>query len=200
MRLWAAYALTELALSFVPGPAVLLVASQGTMSGTRRGAFAALSVVVGNSVYFAVSALGLGSILIASAAAFDVLRWIGVAYLVFLGLRLATKRGAKSFPDDEPVRGRPFVRGIVTQLANPKALVFFTIVLPPFVTPRRGAAAQFALLGATSVVIELPVLVLYGWLASRMRGLLAGRTKWRDRVAGTLIVGTGARLAFLRGL
>jgi len=195
MKLWAAYALTELALSFVPGPAVLFVASQGTLGGARRGTSAALGVVTGNSVYFALSALGLGSLLVASVRVFEVLRLIGVGYLVFLGLRLLFRRNAGARTEREPARGNSFARGLLTQLANPKALIFFTVVLPPFVSLGRGATTQFLVLGVTSALVEFPVLTLYAWIAGRMRHVMSTRTGWRDRIAGSLLVGTGARLA-----
>jgi threonine/homoserine/homoserine lactone efflux protein len=201
IQLWAAYALTELTLSLMPGPAVLFVASQGTQSGARGGMVAALGVVVGNSVYFGLSALGLGSLLLASATVFGVLRWVGVAYLVLLGARLILRKESMTPAADAPPTGSAFARGMVTQLANPKALVFFTAVLPPFVTPGRGAAMQFAILGTTSIVVEYPVLVLYAWVAGRVRCVVSRRmTRWRDRFAGALLVSTGARLALSRPL
>ena len=163
---------------------------------------AALGVVVGNSVYFGLSALGLGSLLAASATVFGVLRWLGVAYLVFLGSRLIfRKQSTTQSANEQPPKGSAFVRGVVTQLANPKALVYFTVVLPPFVQPGRGAAMQFAILGATSIVVEYPVLVAYAWVASRVRRVMSRRTtRWRDRFAGALLVGTGARLALSRSV
>lgn len=200
IRVWAAYALTEFLLSLVPGPAVLFVASQGTQNGARHGALGAAGVVAGNSAYFALSALGLGAVLLASASVFNVMRFIGVAYLAFLGVRLIfAKQGTAC--DTRAPSGNAFVRGAITQLANPKAILFFTVVLPPFVSPGHGAALQFAVLGVTSIVVEFPVLVVYAWLGSRLRHLVTGRHAWwRDRAAGALLVGTGARLAFLRAV
>jgi len=200
MRLYLAYALTELALSFVPGPAVFFVASQGTLGGARRGTLGALGIVVGNSVYFALSALGLGSLIVASSTAFGVLRWVGVAYLTLIGLRLVLRRNTLTPDPKQPPSGNAFVRGVVTQLANPKALIYFTVVLPPFVSSSRGTMLQFVVLGVTSALIEFPVLTFYGWIAGRMRTAIGRRPRGRDRIAGALLIGTGARLALVRSL
>jgi homoserine/homoserine lactone efflux protein len=95
---------------------------------------------------------------------------------------------------------RLFRQGLLTQLANPKAIVYFTALLPQFIDPESGLALQLVVLGATSVLIEFPILVGYGVLAHHGGHLLRhGRAaRWIDRLAGTLLIGAGIRLAFVR--
>jgi threonine/homoserine/homoserine lactone efflux protein len=192
------FALMELVLCLTPGPAVLLVISQAMRRGFRASFRGALGILAGNSLYFALSAVGLGALLLASARVFDALRWFGAAYLVLIGLKMI-------FTRKEPETGAPqteersFVQGLVTQLANPKAVVFFTALLPQFVDPKAGALPfQFLILGVISIFIELPVLCAYGFLADRGRELYGRHGKWVERAAGGFLVAAGLKLAATR--
>src|SRR5215207_7464553 len=186
------FAATEFVLSLTPGPAVMVVVSQGMRHGFAASARGAAGILAGNAIYFALSALGLGALLLASATLFAVLKWAGVAYLVFVGLKMLLSKGAA---EDEGGGAQPpapkrslrlFSQGLLTQLSNPKALVFFTALLPQFVSPEGGVFEQFLLLGVVSVTVECPVLLAYGWLAERGQRLLPkGRlSTLPDRIAG----------------
>lgn len=192
------FAAMELVLCLTPGPAVLLVISQAMRRGFRASLRGALGILAGNSLYFALSAVGLGALLIASARVFEVLRWLGAAYLVLLGLKMifARKQPAADAPATEE---RSFMQGLVTQLANPKAIVFFTALLPQFVDPKAGRLPlQLLILGAISIVIELPVLAAYGFLADRGRELYGRHGRWVERIAGGFLVAAGVKLAATR--
>jgi homoserine/homoserine lactone efflux protein len=185
----------ELVLCLTPGPAVLLVISQAMRRGFRASLRGALGILAGNSLYFALSAVGLGALLIASSRVFEVLRWLGAAYLVLMGLRMLFARKEAEAPQTE---ARSFVQGLVTQLANPKAIVFFTALLPQFVDPKAGRLPlQFLLLGAISVVIELPVLAAYGFLADRGRELYGRHGRWVERLAGGFLLAAGVKLGWV---
>ena len=94
---------------------------------------------------------------------------------------------------------RSFAQGLLTQLANPKAIVFFTALLPQFIDPRAGRLAlQFTILGAISISIELPVLIMYGWLADRGRALYGRHGRSLERIAGGFLVAAGLKLAATR--
>jgi len=199
----AAFALTELVLSLTPGPAVLLVVSQAVTSGFRASARGALGIITGNAIYFALSALGLGALLVASETLFNIIRLVGAAYLGWLGIRLLLTRPDSltrldTVPIPQPSRDRRcFSQGLLTQITNPKALLFFTALLPQFVDTTEGAlAVQFVALAVVSICVELPVLLAYGWLAERGRQHVSSR--WAtlgERAAGTLLIGTGLNLA-----
>jgi len=201
---WLLFALTEAVLCSSPGPAVLLVLSQGLARGTRASIFSNLGVLAGNTFYFALSATGLGAVLLASYEVFSAIRWLGAAYLIWLGL--AAFRGRSAVLSVTPAagaperRGRMFLNGAMLQVSNPKALVFFTALLPQFIDPRGPVLVQVAILAVTSVVIEFFVLLAYGALAGR---LIALTTRPRaatlaNRVAGSMLIVAGVGTAAIR--
>jgi len=200
---WVVFALTEAALCLTPGPAVLLVLSQGLARGTGASVWSNLGILAGNACYFALSATGLGALLVTSYALFSFIRWIGAAYLVWLGLAAFFGKAAvllvTSAPDAPTSGRRPFIGGVVLQLANPKALVFFTALLPQFIARHDSLVIQVVILGVTSVVIEVFVLLAYGALAGRMT-TVAIQPRFRtlaNRVAGTMLITAGLSMARL---
>ena len=104
----------------------------------------------------------------------------------------------QSSPDSNP--RQLFVQGLTTQLANPKAIIFFTALVPQFIDPKENIAMQCLVLGVVSTGVELPVLIFYGWMAERGRTMLRDRryTRWVDRTAGAFLVGAGIKLALTR--
>jgi threonine/homoserine/homoserine lactone efflux protein len=203
-EIWLLFALTETVLCFTPGPAVLLVLSQGLARGTASSLWANLGILAGNTMYFILSASSLGALLVASYDLFALIRWGGAVYLVWLGV--TTFRGRSSVLSVAPPgatargRGRIFANGFVLQAANPKALVFFTALLPQFIDPGGDVVVQVAILALTSVVIEFMVLLGYGALAGRLT-VWASRPRLRvltNRVAGALLVTAGVGTAALR--
>jgi homoserine/homoserine lactone efflux protein len=187
----ALFALTEILVCLSPGPAVLLVISQGIRRGSRASLSGAFGILVGNIVYFILSAIGLGALVAASTGLFNVVKWAGAAYLVFLGVRsfLSSEGLQNQGPQDmqDPQRSRLFAQGLITQLANPKAILYFTALLPQFIDATRPMGAQYVVLGVTSILIELPVLAMYGWFAGRSTRWVqrAGYVRWMDRLAPT---------------
>jgi threonine/homoserine/homoserine lactone efflux protein len=201
---WALFALTEAALCLTPGPAVLLVVSQGLARGTRASICSNLGILAGNTVYFVLSATGLGAVLLASYELFSAVRWLGAAYLVWLGV--SAFRGRSAVFSAAPAAGAPrrpgrmLLDGVVLQVANPKALVFFTALLPQFIDPRGSLVVQVAILAATSVMIEFGVLLAYGAAAGRMTAL-AARPRLgtlANRVAGSMLITAGVGMAAIR--
>jgi homoserine/homoserine lactone efflux protein len=199
---WLAFTTMELVLCLTPGPAVLLVLSHATAFGARASLGSTLGILSGNSVYFCLSAAGLGAALLASAGLFEAIRWAGAGYLVLLGIRML-RRGATSPVHDRRAarRGRLslFAQGFLLQIANPKALVFFTALLPQFVAPSRDLVWQVAVLAVTSVLIELGVLVAYAVAAERGGRLLPPRF-WhlQGRLAGGLLFAAGVGVGAVR--
>jgi homoserine/homoserine lactone efflux protein len=194
LHLLIAYAVLEFWLCLTPGPAVLTVAGQGARHGWRMTAWGAAGICAANLVYFALSALGLGAFLAASPALFAVLRWGGIGYLAWSGVRLlAAKEGIGVAV--RQVEGRPralFMQAVSTQLGNPKAIIFFSSILAPFLDPHASwpIPAQLAVYALVTEVTEFPLLVLFAAAAARGSQLLpVGRAGlWQDRIAGASLV------------
>lgn len=202
--IWALFAVTETALCFTPGPAVLLVLSQGLARGTASSIWSSLGILAGNTMYFVLSGTGLGAALLASYELFSVIRWVGAAYLIWLGITafVGTSPVFSVYRShDAPVpRDRIFMNGFVLQASNPKALVFFTALLPQFIDPRASVLTQVTILAVTSVLIEFFVLRAYGALAGRLTEL-AKRPRFAglaNRIAGSMLIGAGIGMARLR--
>lgn len=199
---WLLFVVTEAVLCFTPGPAVIYVMSQGLSQGFRASFSANLGVVTGNTIYFTASALGLGALILTSQHLFLLVKWIGVAYLVWLGLRMIVAGGGalQRMRIEKGSMARAYKGGAVIQLANPKNLVFFMAILPPFIDPNGNVALQVLILGLTSQALEVVALVFYGAVASRAGGWLrqSPLAVWAERVAGTFLIGIGASLAFVR--
>jgi homoserine/homoserine lactone efflux protein len=191
---WLVFTLTETALCFTPGPAVLFVFAHGLRFGGPKSLWANAGILTGNAFYFIVSATGLGMLIHASHTAFQVVKFAGAAYLVVTGLRMifgkASALDART-SGATTVRGPVILgRGFVLQAANPKALIFFTALLPQFVTPNRPIAVQLLILGVTSIVLEFFVLAFYGYLAAQL-----SRLGQNPRFAKRLNVAAGSMLA-----
>ena len=188
----------ELPLCLTPGPAVLFVFAHGLRYGAAKSIWANLGILTGNAFYFALSATGLAALVKTSHDAFLVVKWIGAAYLVFIGLRMlwsgaGVPPASQGAPEARTTPAHIFRRGIVLQLANPKALVFFTAFLPQFVAPNEPIGPQMLILGLTSTVIEFFVLAGYGYFASRLAGARVVRhINW---ISGGMLVACGTGLA-----
>ncbi|MBW2242259.1 MAG: LysE family translocator [Deltaproteobacteria bacterium] len=196
---WLAFCATELLLCFTPGPAVLLVVSVSLARGAGGGLGAGLGILTANAFYFVLSALGIGAAIVASHELFQAIQWAGAAYLIYLGTRAIFFRRRSGAQREETAHsGRAFSRGFIVQSANPKSLVFFTALLPQFLDPERALGTQVAVLGVSSVVIEMLALGVYAFAASRARGFASGR--WVDRIqriGGGFLLAAGLRLAIV---
>ena len=192
------YVATEAALSFSPGPAVMLVIAYGLAQGARRSVWASLGILSANGAYFALSATSLGALLVASETFFQAIRWAGAAYLVYLGLAALFGQPSPITVSRSAARGGSpgaiYLSGLTLQLANPKTLVFFVAILPQFVDPRLPIGAQMVWLAAGSVIPELFILAGYGFAASRAARLAADPRFARiiDRAAGLLVLAAAA--------
>ncbi len=203
-QVWLAFAILETVLCFTPGPAVLLVLSQALSRGTAKTVWTILGILSANTAYFIVSATGLGATLAASNNIFFAIKWIGAAYLVWLGLNEIFGAHARLAiaPADAArgLAGPMFVRGFALQMSNPKALVFFTALVPQFLNPHAALVPQIAILAVTSMIIEFAVQIFYAALVGRFTHL-ATRPRFAavaNRVAGSLLIAAGIGMAALR--
>jgi homoserine/homoserine lactone efflux protein len=199
LHTWLNFAVVALVVSLIPGPAFIMVLSSSLGRGFKGGAYATTGIVIVDGVYFFLTAIGLGSLLATSFWTFTIIKWLGIAYLAYLGLR------SLLFPSDNLVSedGR-FASGrgalttaLTVQLANPKFLLFLAALLPQFVDTSRPLAPQFAVLGGTFMLSDASVYLLLATFASRVRGFLANRraTRITSRVCGAGMLGAAVRMA-----
>jgi homoserine/homoserine lactone efflux protein len=214
-KTWLLFLAMETALSLSPGPAVFYTVAQGVRGALRRTLPAAAGILTANGIYFALSATSLGAIIAASARFFTIAKWIGAAYLIFLGikaLRSANSMHSVAFVGDsaEKERGRRgvYLGALTLQLANPKALLFFLALLPQFIDPTISVVPQMLILAATSMVPEFCILTGYGWFAHRAAvhatarfGVTGNMNRLLARIEGIGLLGCATLvLKFNRGV
>jgi homoserine/homoserine lactone efflux protein len=193
-------ALTFLA-SITPGPAVLLVVAHGLKGGWLPSFKASLGVQAGNGIYLTLSAIGLGAILAASEALFQAVKWIGAAYLVYLGVRtIRNARASAPAGGREPMLARPFLQAAMAQLANPKSVLFFGALMPQFLQLDHPLLPQYVAFAVICFVVEMPVLASYGLIAARGHGFFSSPRSiaWRERLSGGALVAVGTAIAAVR--
>jgi threonine/homoserine/homoserine lactone efflux protein len=194
----------SLALTLVPGPAVLYIVARSVEGGRPAGLVSVLGIGAGGFVHVAFAALGLSALLVSSAVAFAVVKWLGVAYLIYLGIGRFLARDEETADvkvGDEPL-ARVFSQGVIVNVLNPKTALFFLAFLPQFVDPSRGAVtAQIALLGTTFVVIALFTDGLYALLSGtaadwlRRRNESPGFRRAGRYLSGSVYLALGAATA-----
>ena len=203
--MWAEFLATSLIVVLIPGTGVVYTVSSAISGGLRRGSFAAIGCTLGIVPHMLAAMLGLSGVMQAGAVAFEVVRWFGVAYLVFLGVSMARDRGAIQLDNDqgdanEPMR-RVIRRGILLNLFNPKLTVFFFAFLPQFLdTPPSLLDPRLVGLGGIFMAITLVVFIGYAYASSAVRDKLLGAPhvlRWVQRSLGALLVGFAVRLAFM---
>ena len=185
---FALFAGASLALLVVPGPAVLYIVTRSAEQGRRAGLASVAGVHVGTVVHVVAAAAGLSALLVSSATAFSVVKYVGAAYLVALGLRRLLGRrllvrgpkDGRGGPARLPSPARAFRQGVVVNVLNPKTALFFLAFLPPFLDPARGPLfGQVLVLGLTFILLGLVSDGTYALLAS----YAASRWRRRERVA-----------------
>lgn len=201
---WSTWGLTLLAaigLSVTPGPNSLLVMTHGALHGRRRTGFTIAGGALGFTLLIAGSIAGIGALLQASAQALTVLKWVGGAYLVWLGVQLWRAPALDLQAPAATGGGAPsmlFRQGLLTAASNPKGLLFYGAFLPQFIDASRPLPAQFLLLAATFVGVEIVVEALLAALAHRIRPALQRVGRGFNRACGGLFVGMGAALPLTR--
>ncbi|CAN7656660.1 LysE family translocator [Variovorax paradoxus] len=192
------------AINMAFGPNNLLSVTNGARHGVSPAVIAAGGRLAAFAIMIAIAGLGMGAVLVASELAFDVIKYIGAAYLVWIGLRLLRAPAPAAEAQAADAAAPPSMRALVRQeftvaAGNPKAILVFTAFFPQFVVP--GAyATSYLLLGTTFLLLEVVAIALYAMLGARMRRLANGSRamRWFNKVSGSMMVGFGLLLAFTR--
>ncbi len=200
LHLYAAFVAAVAILMLIPGPNVALIVANSIAHGARYGLLTVAGASAAMVVQLGLTALGMTTLLGALAQGFEILRWLGVAYLVFLGLsawRAPALDLTRARPERRAARAM-FLRGFLVSLTNPKTLLFYAAFLPQFVDASADGGRQLAILSVTFVALAL--LLDGGWalLAARLRGVLGVNGRLRNRLTGSLLIGAGLGLALAR--
>ena len=204
---YGSFLVFTVALVLVPGPDVAVTTRNTLAGGRTRGAWTAVGITSSNAVQGLAAAAGLGALVVRSQPLFEVIRWAGVGYLAYLGVQALRSAVAGRYPADELTAGTGTAQrlagwrqGFLSNITNPKVLVFYLAVLPQFLTPDSGVPT-LVLLALTHAVLGLLYLLLLVAGMHRARAVLGRRRVRRalDAVTGTVLLGFGVRLATERG-
>ncbi|WP_380184509.1 homoserine/homoserine lactone efflux protein [Kalamiella sp. sgz302252] len=199
---WLAYLLTTSILSLSPGSGAINTMSTGISHGYRGAAASICGLQVGLATHILLVGIGLGALFSQSILAFEALKWAGAAYLVWLGIQQWRSAGAidlqavtKAMP-----RRRLFKRAVLVNLTNPKSIVFLAALFPQFIIPHQPQAMQYVVLGVTTVVVDIIVMIGYATLAQRIAAWIKGpkQMKLLNRLFGGMFIAVGALLASAR--
>lgn len=195
------YIAIVLGFVFIPGPATLLTITRAAGSGTRVGIATGAGIAAGDLFHTSMAIVGISALIAASAALFGIVKYIGAAYLVFLGIRAMLEQTPATFPD----RGAPMAAGlafrqaILVEVLNPKTALFFFAFLPQFVRPKDGpVAVQLAIFGVLFVSLGLISTVVYAMSAARLGRFLRRHPRVlrrQGKVIGSVYCALGVRLA-----
>jgi homoserine/homoserine lactone efflux protein len=203
LSVWITYVLASIVLCVSPGPGVFSSISSGLHHGFRLGIWNAVGMQAASLIVVIVVSVGLGSLLLASETLFNAVKWLGVAYLVYLGI-VTWRAPARPFVDEAdgvPHTARDvFLRGFFVNITNPKGIIFFAAVLPQFIDIARPQAQQYAILAATTFTVDLAVMACYTALAAKVLRVMRdpAKLRWVNRVLGGAFIAAGAALASFR--
>ncbi len=205
LQTWIAYFVASWAIALSPGSGAVLSMSHGLAYGVKKTSATILGLQLGLAVILLVAGMGVGALLLASATAFLVVKVLGAGYLIWLGWSqwrapVAAQTDATLLPNaDLSVRQR-VTRGFITNVTNPKGIVFMVAVLPQFIDPQRPMGLQLLILLVTTVAVDLVVMHGYAWLASSLQAWMRGARArlLQNRVFGGVLMAMGASLLMVR--
>jgi threonine/homoserine/homoserine lactone efflux protein len=198
--LFLAFVAATVVLALFPGPNMALIVGNSVAYGTRWGLLTLCGTSAALAIQLAVVALGMGALLGAFGTWFAVLRWVGAAYLLVLGIRTWMAPPAALAPARLGPRGvrATVLRGLLVSLTNPKVLLFFGAFFPQFVSPHHALAPQLLLMSLTFLLTVSLLDALWATLAGRARGWIARRGRLLNRISGGMLAGAGVGLALVR--
>lgn len=199
---WFTYLLTTLILSLSPGSGAINTMSTAISHGYRGAAASITGLQLGLAIHIVLVGVGLGALFSRSLLAFEILKWAGAAYLIWLGIQQWRAAGAidlNAVAQSQP-RRRLFKRAVFVNLTNPKSIVFLAALFPQFIAPHQPQAMQYLILGVTTVVVDIVVMIGYATLATRIALWIKGprQMKALNRLFGSLFMLVGALLAAAR--
>lgn len=199
---WLTYLLTTSILSLSPGSGAINTMSTGISHGYRGAVASIAGLQLGLSIHIVLVGVGLGALVSQSLLAFEILKWCGAAYLIWLGICQWRSAGAidmNALASSMP-RRRLFKRAVLVNLTNPKSIVFLAALFPQFIVPHQPQLAQYLVLGVTTVVVDIVVMIGYATLAKRISSWIKAPKQMTllNRIFGSLFMMVGLLLATAR--
>ncbi len=200
--LWLAFVTTVLILMSTPGPSHILMLSNSLGVGFKKSLATALGDLTANAFQIFLASLGIVSLFHSFPNFFIGIKWLGVAYLTYLGVKLFRSQSLQHLDESKPTQGLRslFLQGLITSLVNPKAVLFFAALLPQFIDPTQPSAQQFFALGVTYILIDGCFLSFYGrtaeWISQNLNFRLERRL---GQITGVFVIGAACLLA-LKGM
>ncbi len=196
---WSVFLAAAVLLCLSPGANNLMALTNGLRYGVLASLVAVGGRIAAFTVMIAITAVGLGAVLAASELAFQVIKWAGVAYLIYLGVKALRRRGEASFDGEAAVKaqslGELARKEFLVAVGNPKAILIFTAIFPQFLVPGEPALPQFAVMGATFLVGEVFAALVYVVSGKCFAPLLRDRSSWVNRITGGLLLAAAGLLA-----
>lgn len=195
------YILIVAGFVFIPGPATVLTVARATTSGTKVGVATGLGIAVGDVIHTTLAVFGISAIILTSALLFSIIKYLGAAYLVYLGIRAILEKAPEDVETDvvHLTPENAFRQGILAEVLNPKTALFFLAFLPQFVKPENGAVfLQLATLGLILMFLGLVSTLFFAVTAGSVGGVLRQNptiVKWQGKLVGSIYCALGVRLA-----
>ena len=194
------FATTTAVVIFSPGPTAVLMASQGAGNGLRSTLFGVLGVTCATMIYFVLSATGIASLIVASHTLFQIIKWAGVGYLIYLGLGAILRKSHGLIVSGNVPRRSPkalFAHGFLIEFSNPRALLYFAAILPQFLDISQPVARQFLIMWVTACLLQWVIYGSYALLGARL--VHCGVKDWVinaiNKVAGGALIFAGIKMA-----
>lgn len=200
LDVYLAFVVAATVLIVIPGPSLMVVVSHAMGVGLRPSWFTIFGVAASHTVFFLITALGLSAFLLSFAHIFIWIKWIGVAYLIWMGIK-QWRAKPKPLEAKADETSKPwwslFFQGFAITMTNPKALVFYAMFFPPFLNPANPVVPQLLIMGVTFLLILLLTCFLYALVAAQTRSWFSkpNHIRWQNRITGSLLIGAGVLLA-----
>jgi Putative threonine efflux protein len=204
IQYFMAYTAILLVATITPGPSMLLAINHGANHGISKTLYSGLGNLLGNLLMALVSILGLGAVLIASGIIFNIIKWIGILYLIFVGLKLILEPVRREEAEEHftnkksKSRYRLFIDGFIIAIGNPKGILFFTALFPQFINIGRSTLSEYCILISTLGVVAFGCYMLYAFSGAKLNRLFRSYSfrKIFNRITGAIFIGTGVAIAF----
>lgn len=194
------FTITTAIIIFSPGPTAILVASQGAANGITRTVFSIFGITLATITYFTLSATGIASLILASHLMFSIIKWAGVAYLLYLGLTaIFSKSGGINVNRSSLQKNRTtlFVHGFLVEFSNPKALLYFAAIIPQFLDVTKPIMTQFLAMGITTFFLQIAIYSAYTYMGDQLvrGGVKDWIIKAINKTAGGALIFAGLKMA-----